>query len=411
MNPYFPVKEEYPSSNYSRSVEDAPLITGPPQPIEGLHDAGPPPFLIKTFDMVDDPSTNYIVSWSRGGSSFIVWDPHSFSTNLLPRYFKHNNFSSFVRQLNTYGFRKIDPDKWEFANEGFLRGQKDLLKSIRRRKTPSQPPPSQQALGPCVEVGRFGLEGEVDRLRRDKQVLMMELVKLRERQVETRAYLQATEERLQSTEKKQQQMMSFLARAMQNPAFLQQLIQQKEKKMELEEVISRKRRRPIDQRPGGVDVGESSRGFGGTNPVKTEPSELGDYGYQVTELEALALEMQGYGRARREKDVVEHREWRDDELDEGFWEELLNERFEGEFDIAGTEVAKDEDVNVLADRLGYLGSSLKIGGIAYQDLYQWKISLATGVSTPVLFICHFINFLTFNNISASYLSPWLGLQL
>ncbi|KAL4604656.1 hypothetical protein ACB092_10G205900 [Castanea dentata] len=73
----------------------------PPQPMEGLHDTGPPPFLTKTYDMVDDPTTNHIVSWNRGGTSFVVWDPHSFSTNLLPKHFKHNNFSSFVRQLNT----------------------------------------------------------------------------------------------------------------------------------------------------------------------------------------------------------------------------------------------------------------------------------------------------------------------
>ncbi|XWS36344.1 hypothetical protein CRYUN_Cryun20dG0077000 [Craigia yunnanensis] len=283
-----------------------------PQPMQGLHDSGPPPFLTKTFDMVDDPNTNYIVSWSRGGSSFVVRDPHSFSTNLLPRYFKHNNFSSFVRQLNTCGFRKIDPEKWEFANEGFLRGQKHLLKSIRRRKTTSRPPPSQQALGPCVEVGRFGLDGEVDRLRRDKQVLTMELVKLRQQQQNTRTYLQAMEERLQGTEKKQQQMMSFLARAMQNQAFLQQLMQQKEKRKELEEAMSKKRRRPINKGPSGINVGESSRGSVGINPVKTEPLEFGDYGYQVTELEALALEMQGYGRARREQeeaqDELENRE-------------------------------------------------------------------------------------------------------
>lgn len=103
MNPCFPVKEEYTSSSYSQSEDDPPMMMPPPpQPMEGLHDSGPPPFLTKTFDMVDDPNTNYIVSWSRGGSSFVVWDPHSFSTNLLPRYFKHNNFSSFVRQLNTY---------------------------------------------------------------------------------------------------------------------------------------------------------------------------------------------------------------------------------------------------------------------------------------------------------------------
>ncbi|KAK6260040.1 Heat shock factor (HSF)-type [Theobroma cacao] len=362
MNPYFSVKEEYPSSSYSQPEDDPPMML-PPQPMEGLNDPGPPPFLTKTFDMVDDPDTNYIVCWSRGGSSFVVWDPHSFSTKLLPRYFKHNNFSSFVRQLNTYGFRKIDPDKWEFTNEGFLRGQKHLLKSIRRRKTTSQPPPSQQALGPCVEVGRFGLDGEVDRLRRDKQVLMMELVKLRQQQQNTRAYLQAVEERLQGTEKKQKQMMSFLARAMQNPAFLQQLMQQKEIRKELEEAMSKKRRRPIDQGPSGVAVGESIRGSEGTNHVKTEPLEFGDYGFQVTELEALALEMQGYGRARTEQeeaqDELEHRQCHDKELDEGFWEELLNERFEGELDIPGTEGGEDEDVNVLADRLGYLGSCPK----------------------------------------------------
>lgn len=73
-----------------------------PQPMEGLHDSGPPPFLTKTFDMVEDPATDSIVSWSQARNSFIVWDSHQLSTNLLPKYFKHCNFSSFIRQLNTY---------------------------------------------------------------------------------------------------------------------------------------------------------------------------------------------------------------------------------------------------------------------------------------------------------------------
>ena len=69
---------------------------------------------------------------------------------------------------------------------------------------------------PFVEVGQFELDGEIDRLRRDRQVLMVELVKLRQQQQSTKSHLQEMEGRIKMTEQKQKQMMNFLARAMQN---------------------------------------------------------------------------------------------------------------------------------------------------------------------------------------------------
>lgn len=73
-----------------------------PQPIGWLQEIPIPPFLTKTFELVDDPVLDPIISWSSSGESFVVWDPVELSRVVLPRNFKHNNFSSFVRQLNTY---------------------------------------------------------------------------------------------------------------------------------------------------------------------------------------------------------------------------------------------------------------------------------------------------------------------
>ncbi|PRQ36104.1 putative transcription factor HSF-type-DNA-binding family [Rosa chinensis] len=349
--------------NPQGQVKEAPL----PVPLERLNDQGPPPFLNKTYEIVEDSTTNHIVSWSKANNSFVVWDPQAFAISLLPKYFKHGNFSSFVRQLNTYGFRKVDTDKWEFAHEVFLRGQKHLLKNIRRRRTSHHNVHygSKQDLDSCIEVGSFGsLDGEIDQLRRDKEVLMGELVKLRQQQQTARLHLHGMEDRLKRTEMKQQQMMNFLARAMQNPNFLQQLVQKKERKKQLEEAITKKRRRTIEG-PSSIEVGALGQG-GGEAVVKVEPEYYGDISeLDVSGLDNFAMDMPVTDENEKVHDgeecmeKEEEYERRGKDLSEVFWKEFLNEGVDEEIEVLGVQEEDEEDVSVLIEQLGCLVSKPK----------------------------------------------------
>lgn len=165
----------------------------------------PTPFLTKTYEMVDDPLTNDVISWGEGGNTFVVLKQAEFSRDLLPKYFKHNNFSSFVRQLNTYGFRKTVPDKWEFAQENFKRGETELLPTIKRRK--SQSPAAVRSVGvgghspsnsgaedmgstSTGSVDRSDLSNENKRLKMDNEKLTGELALVKKKCEELLAYLQ-----------------------------------------------------------------------------------------------------------------------------------------------------------------------------------------------------------------------------
>ena len=78
-------------------------------------------FLLKLYEILSKEEYSEIIHWSQNGSYIIIANAHLLEQKILPIYFNHKNYSSFVRQLNMYNFHKIrtDPDKPEqyFINE------------------------------------------------------------------------------------------------------------------------------------------------------------------------------------------------------------------------------------------------------------------------------------------------------
>ncbi|KVH99919.1 Heat shock factor (HSF)-type, DNA-binding [Cynara cardunculus var. scolymus] len=164
-----------------------------PQPLECLQGIQIPPFLSKTFDFVDDPNLDPIISWGSNGQSFV-------------------------------GFRKIDTDRWEFAHGSFLKGKRYLLKNIQRRK-------SNQSTND--EANNQSIEAEVERLRKEKTEMMQEVIELQHEQRETHRYMESVNEKLKAAEHSQKQMVSFLGKVIGKPTFLSSLRAKKEQQIRI----------------------------------------------------------------------------------------------------------------------------------------------------------------------------------
>ena len=94
-----------------------------------------PNFLLKLYTILETPEYKNIINWSEDGKYFSIINLHDFTENILPKFYKHNNFSSFVRQLNMYDFHKKRSNQNEhiFQHPKFIKGKQDLIKTIKRK--------------------------------------------------------------------------------------------------------------------------------------------------------------------------------------------------------------------------------------------------------------------------------------
>lgn len=93
-------------------------------------------FPAKLFEILSDEENSDIISWMPHGRGWKVHDSKRFELEIIPKHFKLTKFSSFTRQVNAWGFRKVSNgvDKGCFYHEFFLKNHANLVAKISRPK-------------------------------------------------------------------------------------------------------------------------------------------------------------------------------------------------------------------------------------------------------------------------------------
>ena len=95
-------------------------------------------FLLKLYEILKTKSYYQYINWSEDGKSIVIKDITGLTKKVLPKFYKHHNFASFVRQLNMYNFHKIrstsSSNEQIFQHEKFVKDITiDVVKNIKRK--------------------------------------------------------------------------------------------------------------------------------------------------------------------------------------------------------------------------------------------------------------------------------------
>lgn len=89
---------------------------------------------------IKDSSMAYlqkIISWQKHGMAFKIHDKNKFTNIVMPIYFSRLKYSSFIRQTNLFGFKRINSegaDKGCYFHESFVRDMPEMAATIDKNK-------------------------------------------------------------------------------------------------------------------------------------------------------------------------------------------------------------------------------------------------------------------------------------
>lgn len=196
------VPGNYLTNNYPNPNRSQLMIAGKKKK-DNPGSKGRPAFVMKIWSMVNDPANQEYIRWDNDGTTFQVYHREEFMKRILPKYFKHNNFASFVRQLNMYGWHKVQDitsgsmakeaknaeEVWQFKNPYFIKGREDLLDKIVRNKAGSQEEVSDPTINinalvtelDQIKMNQLAIIEDMRRIRKDNQTLWTESFTTRDR--------------------------------------------------------------------------------------------------------------------------------------------------------------------------------------------------------------------------------------
>lgn len=156
-------------------------------------------FLNKLRDILNNSSLKDVICWSGDGDRFDILNSKQLQDEVIPRYFKHKNMKSFVRQLNLHGFKKIrvgsrNPDSngiESYRHTLFRRHQPDLLNFIKRKVSkPIESDDKSEQINYLLEQKRK-LEEKCNKVREDPDTDLLRIFSDSQKSENGRALLNA----------------------------------------------------------------------------------------------------------------------------------------------------------------------------------------------------------------------------
>ncbi|KAL0669797.1 hypothetical protein Bca4012_032501 [Brassica carinata] len=98
-------------------------------------------FYLHLYQIVDDSSSDQIISWSKSNNnSFVVWDLKKLRSDILSKHSSvlGRNLTEFIAKLRSHGFPSVakGPGELEFSHDDFARSplmKKMMVKALSER--------------------------------------------------------------------------------------------------------------------------------------------------------------------------------------------------------------------------------------------------------------------------------------